>query len=155
MNATDSQVKPSVLIPFRHAAYHMKTLYLFTRSDIKTIVLPNVRSMAVARSSRSFSLQLCIAIALNRQTSPVQALKTLPWLWFLLLTSCVPNQASTRSLIENQINASWRPIPSSRIAIQEAGILRWFLIFLSLSFSAFHGNLAAATYLLQKSHITT
>lgn len=148
MNAADSQVKPSVLIPFRPAAYHMKTLYLFTRSDIKTIVLPNVRPMAVARSSRLFSLQLCIAIALNRQTSPVQALKTLLWIWLLLLTFCVSNQASARSVIEDRINKSWRPIPSSRITIQQAGLLRWFLVFLSLSVSALHGNLTAAAIIL-------
>ena len=89
--------------------------------------------------------QLCIAIALNRQTSPVQASKTSLW---LLPTFSVSNQASTRPVIEDQINRSWRPIPSSRIAIQEAGILRWFLVFLSLSVSALHGNLTAAAIIL-------
>lgn len=58
------------------------------------------------------------------------------------------NQASTQSLIEDKINKPWRPIPSSRITIRQARALRWILVILSLSFSAYHGNLVVAAIFL-------
>lgn len=148
MRATDSQTKPSTLGPFRLALYHTKTLYLFTKSDIKTTILPDVRSALTSLLPHSSSVQFCIAIALTRQTSPVYLLTTVLWIWLILLTFCVSNQASTQSLIEDQVNKPWRPIPSSRISVKQARILRWILVFVSLLVSAYLGNLVSATIFL-------
>ncbi|KAJ3489354.1 hypothetical protein NLI96_g2184 [Meripilus lineatus] len=132
MTATNLQTQSQILKPFFSTVYHIKTLYLFTKSDIKTTILPD----------------LCIAISLTRQTSHVHILNTVLWIWILLLAFCVSNQASIQSVVEDTINKPWRPIPSSRVTIDQARTLRWILVIINLIFSTYHGNLKAAAIFL-------
>jgi len=89
---------------------HAKTLYLFTKSDIKTTVIPvTLFSLAAAPDLRSSHVP-----------------HTIFWVWLHLLQFDVSNQ--TLCPDEDKHNKKDRPLPSGRISLEDAKILRWALI---------------------------
>ncbi|THH17016.1 hypothetical protein EW146_g3716 [Bondarzewia mesenterica] len=100
-----------------HAAY---TAFLFTKSDIKTTVVP-VTFFAIA-------------------AAPISAAERLPhtvlWIWLHLLQFDVSNQ--TLRPEEDVINKADRPLPRNRISLQSAIRLRWILIPTCWALSAFY-----------------
>ncbi|KAF4621148.1 hypothetical protein D9613_000280 [Agrocybe pediades] len=102
-------------------SYHIETIYLFTRSDYKTILLP-VTVFSVSASS------IFQARALVR---------TLIWTWLHLLQANVSNQ--TFSGHEDIVNKPWRPLPSGRVTVHQARGFRFFLMALCLGVSYFLG----------------
>ncbi|THH08949.1 hypothetical protein EW145_g2356 [Phellinidium pouzarii] len=93
-----------------HVMYHLWTAFLFTKSDIKTTVIP-ITSLAVA-------------------SAPLSELSHLPhivfWIWFHVLQFDVSNQ--TLKPEEDEYNKRDRPLPSKRITWRNARILRWILV---------------------------
>lgn len=96
----------------------LKTLFLFTKSDFKTIIAP----------------VLVIILSLNTP-SPLLILQSVFWTWLHVLQCALANQ--TLSPEEDALNKPDRPIPSGRISQQDARLLRWLCIIpcLALSFS--------------------
>ncbi|PCH35474.1 hypothetical protein WOLCODRAFT_80615 [Wolfiporia cocos MD-104 SS10] len=90
--------------------HHMYTIYLFTKSDNLTIMVP-VTLFALA-ASPMISLQHIYHAVL--------------WLWLHLLQTDVANQ--TTSPGEDERNKGWRPIPSGRMSLKSALVLRWLLV---------------------------
>lgn len=101
--------------------YHTYTLYLFVKSDIKTILAP-ITIFAVL-AARSFSVP--------------RLLHTIFWVWLHLLQFCVSNQ--TASPEEDTLNKPWRPIPSGRLSVQAAVRSRWLLAPLCVIASKVYG----------------
>ncbi|KAM5546019.1 hypothetical protein V8D89_000145 [Ganoderma adspersum] len=93
-----------------HLASWCYTLYLFTQSDIKTIVIPTVLFGTVA--ARGEAMHLIVARTI--------------WVWCNLLQVDVANQSLHPD--EDKINKPWRPIPDGRIQQTHARALRWFLL---------------------------
>ncbi|KAF8177699.1 UbiA prenyltransferase family [Pholiota molesta] len=93
--------------PLIHAAY---TAFLFTKSDIKTTLIP-VTFFAIA-------------------AAPINNISQLPhvvfWTWIHLLQFDVSNQ--TMDPDEDALNKNDRPLPSKRITLKNAIILRWILV---------------------------
>jgi len=84
------------------------TLFLFTKSDLKTIFLPvMVSTLAICPHSSP----RCLALAAG-------------WIWLHLLQFTVSNQ--TLSVEEDAANKPWRPLPARRISLSAATSLRWF-----------------------------
>ncbi|KAI0033248.1 UbiA prenyltransferase family [Vararia minispora EC-137] len=100
------------------------TLFLFTKSDIKTTVLP------VAKNKGFF------AMAAAPMTNILRLPHVLFWIWLHLLQFDVSNQ--TINLEEDAINKKDRPIPSGRITLNSAVILRWALVPLCLALSTLY-----------------
>ncbi|KAF6752357.1 UbiA prenyltransferase family-domain-containing protein [Ephemerocybe angulata] len=97
----------------KDVAYHLETVFLFTKSDIKTTVIP-VSILAIGTAP------LC-------SSQPIEhALKAIFWLWMILLQFNLFNQ--TISPEEDAENKPWRPIPSGRISLRNAIIARWISI---------------------------
>ncbi|KAH9017383.1 UbiA prenyltransferase family-domain-containing protein [Lactarius pseudohatsudake] len=94
-----------------------RILYLFTRSDLKTIVLPVTFFAYLASPS----------------TTPDRMLFAMLWTWLHLLQFCVSNQSLDPE--EDSSNKPWRPIPSSLISVDNARNLRWMLLPLCISVS--------------------
>ncbi|KAI0313069.1 UbiA prenyltransferase family [Amylostereum chailletii] len=92
------------------AAYTAYTAFLFTKSDIKTTVIP-VSFFAVA-------------------AAPIVNWSHLPhvvfWIWLHVLQFDVSNQ--TMDPEEDGRNKRDRPLPSGRITLRSARILRWALV---------------------------
>ncbi|KAL5534703.1 hypothetical protein ACEPAG_1167 [Sanghuangporus baumii] len=100
--------------------YHLWTLFLFTKSDIKTTVIP-ITSLAAA-------------------SAPLASLDRLPhvifWIWFHVLQFDVSNQ--TLKPEEDEYNKRDRPLPSKRITWRNAITLRWALVPACWILSAFY-----------------
>ncbi|KLO15620.1 hypothetical protein SCHPADRAFT_824480 [Schizopora paradoxa] len=90
--------------------YHLYTSFLFTKSDIKTTVIP-VSVLACA-------------------SAPLTNIAHLPhvvfWVWFHVLQFDVSNQ--TLDPEEDENNKRDRPLPAKRISLRDALILRWLLV---------------------------
>ncbi|KAF7300701.1 S-adenosyl-L-methionine-dependent methyltransferase [Mycena chlorophos] len=97
-------------------AYHANTLWLFTRSDFMTTMVP-------------ISLFAMVA-------APLTSLSNIPhltfWLWLHLLGFNTSNQTAS---LEDATNKPDRPIPAGRISLRNATILRWTLMPLCWLFS--------------------
>ncbi|RXW15721.1 hypothetical protein EST38_g10133 [Candolleomyces aberdarensis] len=93
--------------------YHLWTLVLFTWSDIKTTLIPvSVLGLGTA--------QVC-------SPSPIlNGVKAVFWIWSILLQFNINNQAISPE--EDAKNKPWRPIPSGRISLRNAMILRWISV---------------------------
>ncbi|KAJ6580407.1 UbiA prenyltransferase family [Mycena vulgaris] len=90
--------------------YFAWTLFLFTRTDFKTIVFP-------------VTLFACAAAPIQ---SAGRLLYAMFWVWLNLLEVDVSNQY--KSVAEDLINRPWRPLPGGRISQESATRLRWALV---------------------------
>ncbi|KAJ7171158.1 UbiA prenyltransferase family [Mycena filopes] len=101
------------------ASFHLQTLFLFTKSDIKTTVLP-IASTFLASAS-----------------APLSSIQRLPhvifWIWFHVLQFDVSNQVLEPD--EDALNKQDRPLPSCRLSLSQAILLRWALVPLCLGLS--------------------
>ncbi|KAF8839043.1 hypothetical protein BDN67DRAFT_817885 [Paxillus ammoniavirescens] len=100
--------------------YHIYTVFLFTRNDIRTVIIP-VTFFAIAAAP------LC---------SPIYVLRSALWIWLHLLQFTLANQIKAPE--EDKINKPSRPIPAGRITVYNATILRWSLSPLCLGYSALY-----------------
>lgn len=112
-----SAIRALLRVPY-WVAYHCWTAFLFTKSDIKTTLIPIT----------------CLAAA----SAPLHSLSRLPptifWIWLQLLQFDVSNQ--TIDPEEDKRNKSDRPIPANRISLRNALILRWVLPIICFLWSA-------------------
>ena len=90
------------------------TIWLFTKSDIKTIIVPTTLfGLAFARTGQiSSEIQISAWDLLDRLPA------VLFWVWINLLPSVIGNQAT--SIVEDAYNKPWRPLPSGRISVKQA-----------------------------------
>ncbi|KAI0359001.1 hypothetical protein OH77DRAFT_1374994, partial [Trametes cingulata] len=105
------------------------TLWLFTLSDLKTIFFPT----------------LVFGTAAAPISSTAQLGPRAIWIWLHLLQFCLSNQCLSPE--EDASNKPWRPIPAGRITTGIARRLRWALLFICLSVSAYYGVLGASVAL--------
>ncbi|CAI6336557.1 unnamed protein product [Periconia digitata] len=113
--------------------YHLQTIHLFTRSDLKTIVAPSTFFALICAFSTP-TLQL--------SHSPLPTLhivsrvpKTAFWVWCNLLPFAIDNQRQPSSIEEDKLNKPWRPMPSARISILQATHLMVVLYALAFTIS--------------------
>lgn len=103
--------------------YHFYTLFLFTKSDIKTVLLPQTIFSVSAFISRSGTAIFPNSTTAFTDECILHLLKRLPLmtlvLWSHLLLENFANQRLPGAVIEDKINKPWRPIPSGRITPQE------------------------------------
>ncbi|KAI0295102.1 UbiA prenyltransferase family [Multifurca ochricompacta] len=106
-------------------------LYLFTLSDLKTIVLP---------------VYTIFAYLTAPHTTVERMLYALLWTWLHLLQFCVSNQSLDPE--EDASNKPWRPIPSGLMSVVGARALRWVLLpscfFLSVYLEAYWQGISLA-----------
>ncbi|KAK0460551.1 UbiA prenyltransferase family [Desarmillaria tabescens] len=102
--------------------YQLETLYLFTRSDYKTIFFP----------------VLIYSLAVSDKFTFRSFIWTVIWLWLHLLQANVSNQMFSGH--EDKLNKPWRPLPSRRITPRQARIFWWCLTILCFTVSALCGR---------------
>ncbi|KAM5349170.1 hypothetical protein ACJ41O_008993 [Fusarium nematophilum] len=104
--------------PTKGLRYHLITAFLFTKSDFKTIIFPQ-SIFAIAGALSSVHLTMNGA----QLTLPEMAYRVpcmILWLWVNLLVEDLANQRLSGSIIEDETNKPWRPIPSKRLTPEEA-----------------------------------
>jgi 4-hydroxybenzoate polyprenyltransferase len=104
----------------RTFSYHLQTLWLFTQSDLKSMIYPNIIFSLACQLSRT-------DLAPGHNRNLINIFSQIPyvfvWLWFNLLLFNLANQRLPLSIKEDSINKPWRPIPSGRIDATRARVL--------------------------------
>ena len=133
----NTSVKPSIrgfvlLNALSMAGNVIVTLFLFTKSDLKTILIPVVSGLPICPQVLriTYCPQSVFAALSQPNASPGRVAASVFWTWLHLLQCCTSNQ--TTHPAEDLRNKPWRPICSKRIAMEHALLLRWSLLPLCL-----------------------
>jgi 4-hydroxybenzoate polyprenyltransferase len=131
--------------------FHLYSVWLFTFSDLKTIVIP----------STVFALVNGIALSLEHSgthssdfqlPSPGQILGKTPlvvfWVWINLLPFAIDNQRQPESIEEDSLNKPWRTMPSQRLSQQAAKRLMLTLYAIAIVVSFLLDNLGQCLSLI-------
>ena len=134
-------VAPAVV---RTRLYHAYSLWLFTFSDLKTIVGP--------KTAFGVCSGLCADI-FGLPSKPFWlVLRRIPlvllWTWLNLLPFTIDNQRQHLAIEEDRINKPWRPMPSGRLARQEAKQLVLVLYPFAILISLWLGGLRQCVILI-------
>jgi 4-hydroxybenzoate polyprenyltransferase len=143
-SAETSPILRDYLSQARFFLYH---LWLFTFSDIKSVIVPHTL-MAIANAS---SGQFILSTSTMRLAGPAMAPSqadivsrvplTLFWIWLNLLVECIANQRLPGSIQEDSFNKPWRPLPSKRISPATVEKLLFYLIPTTLALSGWMGDM--------------
>lgn len=127
--------------------YHAYTLFLFTKSDVKTILIPIVSHLETLVENYVLSgcNQSAFAVLAAPRFPSTRISHILVWVWLHLLQFCVSNQVL--SVDEDRENKPWRPLPARRISIRTTRWMRWFLFYTCLLLSFKQDCLIAGTCL--------
>ncbi|OJA13433.1 hypothetical protein AZE42_13358 [Rhizopogon vesiculosus] len=111
----------------RRISGHILTLYLFTKSDVLTTLIPITL--------------FALAAAPHLHLSHIP--HTIIWIWLHLLKFDISNQIQDPE--EDRRNKPDRPLPAGRITAETAADIRWLLVPICLAFSAKYGKQALAS----------
>ncbi|KAI0071728.1 hypothetical protein K474DRAFT_1733012 [Panus rudis PR-1116 ss-1] len=110
--------------------YHAVTVFLFTRSDIKTVVIPMSLS----------------ALSLVPRTHLSGIPEGILWIWVHQQTFNLSNQ--TIGINEDKLNKAWRPLPAGRVTVHSARLCWWLLAPTCLFYSLHYGFATACASLV-------
>ena len=114
------------------------TLWLFTKSDLTTIVLPQlVLAFSNARCT-SFVHPAGPRIGMQELIGKLPLAVT--WIWAHLLVQTIANQRLPESILKDEINKPWRPLASKLISRENADALLFAAIPICLIFSRYLGE---------------
>ncbi len=109
--------------------YHVRTVWLVTRNDLKSILIPET-------AFGIFSALSGPVLTTNPSPQVAAIFMRLPrvilWIWLNVLIFDLANQRLMSSVIEDSINKPWRPLPSGRMTVSQAR--RFLLAILPLVF---------------------
>lgn len=114
--------------------YHLHTLFLFTKADIRTSLIPQVCYESSIATFLNSTQQTFFALAAAPPCHPSHVIHVVAWIWLHLLTCNIANQIKAPD--EDKINKPFRPLPSGRITEAHARIIRWILVPVCLAVSA-------------------
>ncbi|KAG2039543.1 UbiA prenyltransferase family [Suillus americanus] len=106
----------------RRISGHIMTLFLFTKSDVLTVLIPTTLS----------------AFAAAPHPNVTRLPDVIIWIWLHLLKHDIYNQIQDPE--EDKKNKPHRPLPAGRITVQNAADVHWLLVPVCLMFSAMYGN---------------
>ncbi|KAL8770191.1 MAG: hypothetical protein Q9209_004033 [Squamulea sp. 1 TL-2023] len=105
--------------PKRSWTFHFYTLWLFTKSDFKTVIAPTTIFACCCGLAEAAKAPDC-----DLRSGVFELLKRLPyviiWNWANLLIEDIANQRLPASVLEDALNKPWRPIPAKRISPDES-----------------------------------
>lgn len=114
----------------RFCGSQAKTLFLFTKSDIKTTIFPVVSTSSLSHPNISLTHRELAQSFFAVASAPLASITRLPhvifWIWLHLLMFNLSNQ--TQDPDEDMRNKPDRPLPSHRITYANAIILRWLMV---------------------------
>ena len=125
--------------------YHAYSLWLFTLSDLKTIVGPSlVFGVTNALAGAEYGLESPEEIGAGFQRLPLILL----YVWINLLPFNISNQTSSDAIKEDRINKPWRTLPSGRMSPQQAQHLMLAFYLFALGLSSMTGGLKQSVTLV-------
>ncbi|KAK2054779.1 UbiA prenyltransferase [Colletotrichum caudatum] len=121
----------------RRAAFHLKTLYLFTKSDVKIVLVPQVIFITSVMLSRE---RLTTAPSLTVTEVALRLPLAVLWIWVNLVVCGISNQRLEKSVIEDEHNKPWRPVAAKRLTAEQARMLLLGMIPLAAAMGAALGG---------------
>lgn len=116
-------------LSFSHfLSYHAYTIWLFTRSDLKSIVGPETAFAVICALSGPV---LTTGAAPPTLDTIKQTVVVAFWVWINLLPLDIANQRQPKAIEEDSINKPWRAMPSKRLSFEQARGLMLFSYFLA------------------------
>ena len=104
--------------------FHIRSIWLFTFSDIKTIIGPKtVFCVMIALSAHAFDLDAASEAIWTFRRVLLVAL----WTWINLLPFAIDNQRQPAAIAEDKLNKPWRPIASNRLTQKQASVIMFML----------------------------
>ena len=104
--------------PLSRVLYHLHTLYLFTASDLKTIVIPST-IFGILGIVAQLTGEPVVGIPAILQRTP----RVFLWTWLYMLPFNISNQRQPSAIKEDLLNKPWRPLPSERLTPKHAKVL--------------------------------
>lgn len=103
----------------------MYTLWLFTRSDMKTIVIPqSIFGILGGLPQSPLTTTQPVVPGDHHGQSVWDVVRRAPlvvvWVWIILCPFNIDNQRSPQSIAEDAINRPWRPLPAKRLTPRQA-----------------------------------
>ena len=123
----------------RTVCYHMYSLWLFTFSDLKTIVVPKSLFAIITLLSGQ---TLTTSDKPQSKTILLSAPLVVVWTWLNLLPLDMSNQSDRNSSVEDKENKPWRPIPAGRLTVDETRWLTFLTYMIAILASIYMGGLA-------------
>jgi hypothetical protein len=134
---------PKFIFTYRLLRYHAYSVWLFTWSDLKTIVIP--KTVFGTLSALAFPV---FEIDSIRPPTTNGILWRVPltafWVWIILLPFVIDNQRLALSIEEDKVNKPWRAIASGRLDKSYAKILMLWLYVATIIISWCIGGLPHA-----------
>lgn len=129
----------------KQLSFHVYSIWLFTFTDFKTIVLPST-AFALLNGSGVSHHMANIPSSNYNLPSPYQILKGTPmvifWVWTNLLPFTISDQRSPDAIEEDKLNKPWRIMPSQRLGRISAKYLMLAFYLIAIIASLQFGNLA-------------
>ncbi|CAG8953580.1 hypothetical protein HYFRA_00010039 [Hymenoscyphus fraxineus] len=123
--------------------FHLNTLLLFTKSDIKTTLLPHT-VFAISLVLHGAHAESILVGDNLKWRFPFMIL----WIWVHLLIFTIANQRLPACIVEDTANKSWRPLPSHRISVSEALVLLRTIVPIAMGLSILLGGFEASVTLM-------
>jgi hypothetical protein len=112
-------------------SFHIYSLWLFTLSDLKTIVFPQTVFGILSALS-----QVGSGVALSNSEEHLSIIRRTPlvlcWVWINFFPFAINNQRHPQSIAEDALNKPWRTLPSKRWSSYQA-TCAMFLLYLGAS----------------------
>lgn len=124
--------------------YHLKSIWLFTRSDVITIIVPeSIFGTMNAIAAQTFNIE-------SPQTAKIlhRVILVVFWTWINLLPLAIDNQRRPVAILEDSFNKPWRPLPSKRLSARRAQQLMYTLWLVALLASLYLGGLRQSITLI-------
>ncbi|KAK1968292.1 UbiA prenyltransferase [Colletotrichum sublineola] len=132
-------------LKIKRAVFHLKTLYLFTKSDVKIVLVPQVIFITSVMLSRErLTTAPSQTVGELTQRLPLAIL----WIWVNLVVCGISNQRLEKSVIEDEHNKPWRPIAAKRLTAEQARKLLLGMIPLVVGTSAALGGLKSTVSMM-------
>ncbi|CAJ2511291.1 Uu.00g069160.m01.CDS01 [Anthostomella pinea] len=135
---------------FHAVPYHAYSIWLFTFSDLKTIVFPETLFGLLTALSQTAAGPTATGSAAGItkldiiQRSPLVLL----WVWINLLPFAINNQRRPEAIAEDAINKPWRTMPTGRWSQTQAKNIMAFLYVVAVVFSWRMGGLRSSLALI-------
>lgn len=107
----------------RKMLFHLYSIWLFTLSDLKTIVVPKtifgiLNAIAILADPKVFDEHPTKVITILARAPLVSF-----WVWINLLPFAIDNQRQPAAILEDKHNKPWRTMPSGRMTGRQARAL--------------------------------
>ena len=127
--------------------HHVYSMWLFTYTDMKTIIFPQSIFGTITAVSAHIVGQP-VSLSSTPENITTRFLVALFWTWINLLPFDIQNQLDEAAIAEDRVNKPWRPLPSKRLTPSLARAWMNVLYCIALFSSAHIGGLRQCIALL-------